>query len=383
MMKTSLLLAVPLLSLPLIWGCEEFTDSYAQARSTEQHEDGEEAEQHTEHHLHKIVVTTPVVKDIISTRQYVCQIHSRRHIEVRALEGGYLEEIHVKEGQAVKQGDLMFKILPVLFKAKLDSELAEAELAQIRVNNTQKLVDDNVVSKQELALAQAELSKTKAKVELAQAELSFTDVKAPFDGIVDRQHSQQGSLIEEGEVLTTLSDNDVMWVYFNVPEARYLEYKKHLEKNQDDLQIELVLANGETFPQVGKIGAIEADFNNKTGNIAFRADFSNPGGLLRHGQTGTILIHQVMHDVVVIPQRAKFEILANQYVYVVDDENIVHQREIKVAKEQEDIYVIASGVEPNDRIIFEGWRQVRDGEKVECEFRDPADIFAHLKHHAE
>ncbi len=90
----------------------------------------------------KIVVTSPEIKDVTTTEQYVCQIHSCRHIEVCALESGYLQEIHVKEGQAVKQGDLMFKIVPTLYQAKLDSEVAEAQLAQIELNNTQKLFEE-------------------------------------------------------------------------------------------------------------------------------------------------------------------------------------------------------------------------------------------------
>ena len=120
--------------------------------------------------------------------------------------------------------------------------------------------------------------------------MNFTTVRAPFDGIVDRLHEQQGSLIKEGDILTTLSDNSVMWVYFNVPETRYLEYMAGLDQDKEDPKIELVLANGNKFQQTGKIGAIEAQFNNETGNIPFRADFPNPDGLLRHGQTGTVLI---------------------------------------------------------------------------------------------
>jgi membrane fusion protein (multidrug efflux system) len=193
---------------------------------------------------HKIVVTTPVAKDVVSTQHYVCQIHSRRHIEVRALETGYLEEIHVREGQAVKQGAVMFKIVPVLYQAKLNSQVAAAERAQINYDNTQILTNKSVVSNQELALAKAELSRAQAEVELARAELNFTSVKAAFDGIVDRQREQQGSLVEEGDILSTLSDNQVMWVYFNVPEARYLEYKADLNQEKDGLEIELQLANG-------------------------------------------------------------------------------------------------------------------------------------------
>ena len=216
---------------------------------------------------------------------------------------------------------------------------------------------------------QAKLAKAQAKAKLAEAELNFTNVKAPFDGIIDRLHEQQGSLVKEGDILTTLSDNSVMWVYFNVPEARYLEYMADLDQDKEDQQIELVLANGSKFQQTGKIGAIEAKFNNETGNIPFRADFPNPDGLLRHGQTGTVLIHRVLKNAIVIPQRATFEILDKRYVYVVGKDDVVHQREIVVQNELEDIFVIKSGLDVNDKIVLEGVRQVRDGEKVEYEFR--------------
>ncbi len=336
---------------------------------------------------HTIVVTSPVKKDIISTEQYVCQIHSRRHIEVRALQRGYLEEIRVNEGQAVKQGDLMFEILPILYQAKLDSEKAEAELAQIELNNTNKLFKEKVVAQPEVALASAKLAKAQANVKLARAELNFTQVTAPFDGIIDRLHNQLGSLIEEGDILTTLSDNDVMWVYFNVPEARYLQYMASLDKGDSAqagaLHIELMLANGEKFPQTGKINAIEADFNNETGNIAFRADFPNPNGLLRHGQTGTMLIHRTVPGAIVIPQRASYEILDKRYVNIVGTDGIVHPREIVVQNEMEDVFVVKSGLDANDRFVLEGIQQVHDGQHVEAEFCQPEEALKNLKFHAE
>ncbi len=334
------------------------------------------------HAVHKVIVTSADDKDVTSTQRYVCQIHSRRHIEVRALEGGYLEEIPVSEGQAVKQGDTLFNILTTLYRAKLNSEMAEAQLAQIEYNNTKNLVKQGIVSDQELALAQAKLSKTTAMVDLAKAELDFTNIKAPFDGIIDRLLEQQGSLIEEGDVLTTLSDNSVMWVYFNVPEARYLEYKSSLSQKQS-LDIDLMLANGKKFEQTGRIGAIEADFNNETGNIAFRADFPNPAGLLRHGQTGTILIHRIIKDAIVIPQRSTYEILAKRYVYIVDEDKVIHQREIEIETEQDDIFVIKDGLAAGEKIVLEGVRQVRDGDKVDYEFQDPDGILENLKYHAE
>lgn len=387
-----------------------------------QAESHREAHEESEHHGHKIVVTSPLRKDVVSTQPYVCQIHSCKHIEVRSLDGGYLQEIRVKEGQAVKKGDLMFQILPVLYQAKLDSEVAEAQRIEIELKNAQRLNEKGIVSPQEIAIKQAELAKAQAKVMLVRAELNFASVKAPFDGIVDRQHTQLGSLVEEGDILTTFSDNSLMWVYFNVPEARYLEYKADLDKSSasassnaavmgntvpgddgdigdvkydktemagkgndeaESLKIELKLANGEIFPQSGKIGAIEADFNNMTGNIPFRADFSNPDGLLRNGQTGTILIHRMLNNSLVIPQRATFPILDKRYAYVIDENNIVHQRYITIKSVLDDIFVIDEGLEEGDKIIFEGIRQVRDGDKIEYEFQPPEKILANLKYHAE
>lgn len=340
---------------------------------------------HTEEHhveAHKVVATSVVSKPVTLTQKYVCQIHSRRHIEVRNLETGYLKEIEVREGQRVKQDDVLFKVKPILYEAKLAAENAEARLAGLQLTYTQKLCADKVVSQNEVKLREADLAKAQAKATLANAELDFATVKAPFDGIIDRLHQQHGSLVQEGDVLTTLSDNDVMWVYFNVPEARYLEYMADEKKH--DIQIELELANGEKFAAPGKIGAIEADFNNETGNIPFRADFANPDHLLRHGQTGTILIHKVANAAIVIPQRAVYENLAKRYVYVLDEHDVAHQREIVVDhNELEDQFIIQEGLAANERIVLEGVRQVRDGEKVECEVRQPEHVAAQMKYHAE
>lgn len=338
-------------------------------------------EQH--HESQKIVVTTPQLKPVTLTQQFVCQIHSQRHIQVRALEMGYLEAITIREGQCVKEGDLLFTVKPILYESRRDAENAEALLAQLEYNYTKKLFDDKVVSRNEVLLLEAKLAKAQARARLAAAELDFATVRAPFDGIIDRLQLQHGSLVEEGEVLTTLSDNSVMWVYFNVPEARYLEYMTEFGQEMDGLQIELVLADYSKFSQVGKIRAIEADFNNQTGNIKFRADFPNPNRLLRHGQTGTIIVSRIQNEAIVIPQRAVFEVLDKRYVYVVDKDDVAHQREIMVHAELEDIFVLTSGLEVDEKIILEGIREVRDGDKVEYEDRLAEHVAENLKYHAE
>lgn len=355
---------------------------------------GEEPEQQEEHETqHPIILTSPVAKDVDIAQRYVCQIHANRYIELRALERGYLQEIKVQEGQAVKKGQLLFKLLPVVYNAKLHADEAELQRADIALRNTEMLSSKNVVSNQELAMAKAERERAKARVELASAELSFTDITAPFDGIIDRQYQQQGSLVDDGDMVTTISDNSVMWVYFNVPEADSLEFqaaagarevnRRHQLKLADS-RIELQLANGKFFDHpADEIVTVESSFDNETGNILFRVDFPNPEHLLRHGQTGTLWIHQPLKNALVIPQRATFEILDKRYVYVVDEQGVAHQRAIGVAHEMDDIFVVNSGLALTDKIVLEGARQTRDGEHVEGTFRKPEEVLASMKKHAE
>ena len=350
---------------------------------------GKHVEEEAHHGQNKIVVTSPMAKNVTITRDYVCQIHSQRHIELCALEDGYLEAIPIKEGQTVKTGELMFQVVPILYKAELAAEKAERDLAQMELNYTQTLADKQGVSQKEVQLYKAKLAKAQAKMDLAQAKLNFASIKAPFDGIIDRLKTQQGSLVKEGDMLTTLSDNSVMWVYFNVPEKRYLEYMAELGQNKQSPDIRLKLADQSIFTHTGKIdpahniGAIEANFNNENGNIAFRADFPNPDRLLRHGQTGTVLIDRPLKGAIVIPQRATFEILDKRYVYVIDKDDVAHQREIEIAYELDDIFIIEKGLTVKDKIVLEGVRQVRDGDKVEYEIRKPADALKNLKYRAE
>jgi membrane fusion protein (multidrug efflux system) len=332
---------------------------------------------------HKITVTSPMTEDVNITWEPVCQIHSRKHIDVCALESGYLEPILLHEGQEVKTNEVLFEIIPVLYKAKADAELAERDLAKIELDLSSTLAKKQGVSPIEPKLYQAKLAKAQAKADLALAELEFTKVRARFDGIVDRLRAQEGSLVKEGDILTTLSDNKVMWVYFNVTEKQYLQYMADTDQNKQSPDIELKLADHSVFPHTGKIVAIESNFNNTTGNIAFRADFPNPERLLRHGQTGTVLINRVLKGAIVIPQRATFENLAKRYVFVVDKNDVVHQREIVIDHVLEDLFVIGSGLDVNDRIVLEGVREVREGDTVEYEFLEPELATSNLKNKAE
>jgi len=189
-------------------------------------------------------------------------------------------------------------------------------------------------------------------------------IQAPFDGMIGRLLRQEGSSVSKGDALTTLSDNSEMQVYFNVPEVRYLEYMAEQKQKKQDTDVELLLADRSKFPQTGKLAAIGARFNVETGNIAFRADFPNPDGRLRQGQTGIVLMNRVLKDAIVVPQRATFENLHKRYVYMVDKNNVAHEREIVIQSELDDLYVVKKGVEVGDKIVLEGVRMIRDGERV-------------------
>ena len=320
----------------------------------------------------KYVVTSPLRKDTTIVREYVCQIHAIQHIEIRALERGYLEKILVDEGKVVKKGQLMFQILPTIYEADFQKAEAEAKAAEIEYQNTKTLADKNVVSKNELAIMKAKYDRAKAEMGLAQAHLNFTRIVAPFTGIMDRLHVRVGSLLEEGEMLTALADNSQMWVYFNVPEAQYLNYKTHTPKDST-ITVQLKMANNQMFPEKGVMNTIEGDFNNETGNIAFRATFQNPNGLLRHGETGNILMSEPLKNVLLIPQKATFEVLDKKYVYVVDAQNIVRSRQITVLAELQHIYAVSEGLADGDKVLIEGLRKVHENDKIEYTYKSPVE----------
>ncbi len=341
---------------------------------------------HTEPHQQEeatFLATSPIRIDTTIYNEYVCQIHAIQRIELRALEKGYLQNIYVDEGQHVKKGQLMFKIMPNIYQAETQKSQAEADYAEIEYQNTKSLAAKNIVSNNELALAKAKLNKAKAELSLAQTHLGFTDIRAPFDGIMDHFHVRLGSLVDEGELLTTLSDNSKMWVYFNVPEAEYLNYASKA-KSDSKTKVKLKMANSEEFGQTGQVETIEADFNNETGNIAFRATFPNPKGLLRHGETGNILMPVRLSNALIIPQKATFEVLDKKYVYVIDKDNKIKATEINISSEIPHLYVITGGLEENDKILLEGLRKVKNEEKIKFKFKDQKEVIDELTHlHAE
>lgn len=330
----------------------------------------------------KFTVTNPVEIDTSFTKEYVSQIRSVRNIEIRVQEKGFLQNIYVDEGQFVKAGQVLFRIMPKMYEAELLKAQAEAEAASIELQNAKNLADKNVVSKSEQLIAQAKLQQAKAEVALAKLHLSFTEIKAPFAGTIDRIPKKLGSLIDEGELLTSLSDNSQMFAYFNVSEPEYLQYQTDV-KDRAQTNVDLVLANGENFKYKGKVEVIESEFDSETGNIAFRASFPNSEKLLKNGETGKVQMLVPLKNAIVIPQKATYEIQDKKYVFIVDQNNKVTSREITITGEIPDLYVIKSGVTPNDKILLDGVQKVKENEKIKFEYLAPKEVINHLRLKAE
>ena len=310
-------------------------------------------------------------------KNYVANIEAIKNIDIRSRVRSFLEKSFIDEGMTVKKGQLLFKLNDQEFKvnlskakAALSNALAESKATSLEVDRVKLLVERKVISKSELEVAESKLSADRAKIDEAKSlvqsaedQLAYTNIRAPFDGIVDRIPLKTGSLIDEGTLLTSLSDISSMYAYFSFPENEYLQYAR---KNKDGALnknngVKMVLADGFDYPYAGKIETVEAEIEQKTGSINFRANFPNPQKLLRHGATGKIYIDNIAQQVVLVPQQSVFDIQDKSYVYVVDNKNMLHMRAFVPQTRLSESYIVKSGLKSGDRILYEGAQNVKDG----------------------
>jgi RND family efflux transporter MFP subunit len=323
-------------------------------------------------------VTTPEVINTSIAKDYVANIQSEKNIEIRAQVGGILQDILVDEGQMVKAGQPLFRISIVGAQEELEKSKAEVEQARIDLQNTSTLASNDIVSKNAQKMATAKLNASMADYKYASTRKRLSLINAPFTGIIGRIPNKKGSMIQDGDLLTSLSDNSNMYVYFNVSEPEYLDYQQHAaERNK--LPLTLILANGTPFGSEGHFQNVEGEFDNNTGNIAFRAKFPNPDHLLRNGETGTVRMNIPVQNALVIPQQATYEVQDKKYVFVVDARGIVHSRPITVSFEEQDVYVISAGLSQNERFLVDGVEKVNDGDRISCRYVSPSTAIQSVK----
>lgn len=337
----------------------------------------------TQEELLQLPVVTLNSRDTVISTAYVADIQAIKNIEIRTRVRGFLEKIYVDEGQQVKKGQLLFKLNDEEFKnmlskakAALSNATADAKATALEVDRVKMLVSKKVISASELEVAEAKLHADKATIEEAQsavqsakAHMAYTSIHAPFDGIINRIPLKAGSLIDEGMLLTNLSDISSMYAYFSFPENEYLKYErtKKADANNGHGKVKLVLADGSNYPYAGSIETIEGEIEQSTGSIDFRARFPNPQKLLRHGATGKVFLTNRADNVVLVPQQAVFDIQDKSYVYLVDNQNKLHMKAFTPLLRLSHSYIVKDGLKSGDKILYEGVQNARDGMVIKPE----------------
>lgn len=324
-------------------------------------------------------------KDVTMTTRYSATIRGRQDIDILPQVSGTLTRLCVTEGQAVKAGQPLFIIDQVPFQAALNTALASLESAKAQLatsrleyESKKQLFDQHVVSdfdlqkaNNALQTAKAVLAQAEAQVVNARNNLSYTVVKSPSNGIVGTLPYRQGALVSPsmGQPLTTVSDNNQMYVYFSINEAQLLNMTRESGSAEAAIsampQIKLLLVDGSEYKYTGKVESISGVVDRSTGTVQVRAVFDNPEKLLHSGSTGYVVIPTVYKDKIIIPATATVQVQDKFKVYLVDKDNIAHEQLVITephtnGKE----YVIREGLKTGDVIVSEGAGMLKDGQNV-------------------
>lgn len=334
----------------------------------------------TSNNPEEIPVIELQAKDTFLEKTYVANIQAVQNVEVRNKVEGYLDKIYVDEGQEVRKGQLLFSINPTEYRtavakaeAALSSAVAEAKEVEVQVKRVKLLVEKDIISPTELEMEQskyrakqAQIAQARSTLANARTNLSYTYIRAPFNGIINRIPFKVGSLLNEGTLLTTVSDIGSVYAYFNVAEDEYLRYlrEKLNKQNNSSNAVQLRLADGSSYKHEGKIETTTSEFEPGTGSIAFRAKFPNPNKILHHGASGEIVLSTKVTNVLLLPQKSVFEIQDRNYVYIVDSANTVKMKSFVPRTRMADFYIVQAGLKPGQRVVYEGTQSLKEGMRI-------------------
>lgn len=334
------------------------------------------SENKTEEQAKVVPVSNLVQMDTVIFKEYIADIQSQRNVELRSRLSGFLNRIYVDEGAYVRKGQVLFALNDEEYKANLaqaeaslNNAKAEVKKVELEIERTKKLVDKKIVSSTEADLLEVQLRAAISKVDEAEAilhqsrtKLSHTQIRAPFDGRIDRIQLKEGSLLNEGALITTISDLDKVNVYFNISESEYLNIASDSSFNRNNFKtdVRLLLANGDLYPYPGVAEIVESEFEASTGSISLRAKFDNPNGLLKHGASGRIGVPTNTGKLTFVHQKSVFEIQDKAYVYTVEG-NQVKMTPFRNGDRVGHYYIVEAGLDPQAKVVYEGVQSLRDG----------------------
>lgn len=343
-------------------------------------------------------VVTVQPRAVLLTSSYPAVFKGRQDVEIRPNVSGFITRLCVDEGSAVRKGETLFVIDPVQYEeaanvARAAVEVAKANVATARltVDNKRELEKKNIISKYDLQMAEnllasgeAGLAQAQAQLVNAEKNLSYTRVTSPVNGVMGTVPFRVGALVSPSMAtpLTTVSDIAEMYVYFSMTEKQLLELIRQDGSSKEILEkmpvVSLKMADNQTYTEQGKIETISGMIDQTTGAVSLRATFNNPQQLLRSGGVGSVVVPSEMNDVLVIPQKATYELQDKRFVYVVGEDSKVINTEVQVFKLDDGTnFVVTSGLKAGDKIVTEGVGTLRDG--IEIHEITPEESAARLK----
>jgi len=332
---------------------------------------------------------------------FPASIQGQQNIEIRPRVEGYIDKIFVDEGAVVKAGQPLFKISAPEYEqqvrtatASIKSAQAEVSSAKLAVNKVKPLVEKGIISKYDLESAQytyesamASLAQANAALVNAKVNLGYTTVTSPVNGVVGSIPFRLGSLVSSNtaEPLTTVSSIGNVYAYFAMNEKVLLNFTKDAggslnQKIKSMPEVSLVLSDGSTYDQKGKIETANGLINTETGTVNFRARFPNPKGVIRSGSSTTVQIPNFVKDAIIIPQSATFELQDKMFAVVVGKDKKTRNTNITVLDNSAgNYYVVTSGLKPGDEIVLEGVASLKEGTEIKPQNQSPETVYADLK----
>jgi membrane fusion protein (multidrug efflux system) len=345
----------------------------------------------------EVLVATVVQRDVPEYLDLVGQTQGFQDVDIRARVEGFLDTVNFREGTFVRKGDLLYQIdrkplETALAAAKADLATAQARLerASNDVRRYTPLAAKQAVSQQELDNARAaqdaassQVDAAKAAVDKATLDLGYTRVYSPIDGLAGTTQVKPGNLVGRGDatLLTTVSQIDPMIFRVGVTEADYLRIARsepgQSGKAANTAGIELTLADGTVHPEKGRLGPVERAVNASTGTLGIQLLFPNPQNLLRPGQYGRArVLLDTKVGALLVPQRSVQEVQNLYSVAVVNPDNTVAFRNIKVGQRVDSLWVVDEGLKPGDKVVVEGLQRIRVGLTVSPKPAPAADAAA-------